>query len=106
MSYEIFVENVRLFVQRRDKLFLKTGATCPLDHLLQWCELGPSQGRFLSLIGSDAYGVVGATTMSRPMGLLEQEKGVDNMLAEVQAEGNYRAMVSASSICTRVKMPV
>ena len=32
--------------------------------------------------------------MSRPMGLLEQGKDVDDMLNEIQVEGDYRAVVS------------
>lgn len=43
---------------------------------------------------TDAYDVIGAITMSRPMGLLEQGRDVDNMLSEIKVEGDYRAVVS------------
>lgn len=46
------------------------------------------------LTNTDAYDVIGAITMSRPMGLLEQGRDVDNMLLDIQREGDYRAIVS------------
>lgn len=46
------------------------------------------------LTGLDAYDVMGTIAMSRPMCLLEQGKYVDDMLAEIQTEGEYRAVVS------------
>lgn len=45
----------------------------------------------------DAYDVIGAITMSRPMGLLEQGKDVDDMLSEIKIEGDYRAVVSLAT---------
>ena len=34
--------------------------------------------------------------MSRPMGLLEQAKDVDDMLGELQVETDYRAIVNST----------
>ena len=83
MGYEAAVgEVVNHFIRRMDKLFASTGKPCPIHLWLQWY----------------AYDVIGAITISRPLGFLEEGRDIDNMLGEIQKEARYRATVRWNAV--------
>ncbi|WPH00823.1 hypothetical protein R9X50_00365300 [Acrodontium crateriforme] len=93
-GYETSVEDtVRLFLQKLDDLYAKRAKRVLSTNgfsSVSCIRLG--QEKTTNANESDAYDVIGAVTMSRSMGLLEQGTDVDNMLKEIQVEAEYRAV--------------